>query len=47
VSVTRPRVRTADDTAEASLATYQAATATDLLVRTLGGAMLAKLSTRR
>jgi hypothetical protein len=30
VSVTRPRVRTADDTAEASLATYQAAKATDL-----------------
>jgi putative transposase len=47
VSVTRPRVRTADDTAEASLATYQAAKATDLLAEHMVGAMLAKLSTRR
>jgi putative transposase len=47
VSVSRPRVRTADDTAEASLATYQAAKATDLLAEHMVGAMLAKLSTRR
>jgi putative transposase len=47
VSVSRPRVRTADDTAEASLATYQAARATDLLAEHMVGAMLAKLSTRR
>jgi putative transposase len=47
VSITRPRVRTADDTAEASLATYQAAKATDLLAEHMVGAMLAKLSTRR
>jgi putative transposase len=47
VSVTRPRVRTADDAAEASLATYQATKATDLLAEHMVGAMLAKLSTRR
>jgi putative transposase len=47
VGVTRPRVRTADDTAEASLATYEAAKATDLLGEHMVGAMLAKLSTRR
>jgi putative transposase len=47
VSVSRPRVRTANDTAEASLATYQAAKATDLLAEHMVGAMLAKLSTRR
>jgi putative transposase len=47
VSVTRPRVRTADDTAEASLEAYEAAKATDLLAEHMVGAMLAKLSTRR
>jgi transposase-like protein len=47
VPVRRPRVRTADDSAEATLATYQVAHASDLLARHMVGAMLAGLSTRR
>jgi putative transposase len=47
VGVQRPRVRTADDTAEASLKVYEAAKATDLLAEHMVGAMLAGLSTRR
>lgn len=47
VPVRRPRVRTADDTSEATLATYQVAHAEDLLARHMVGAMLAGLSTRR
>lgn len=47
VEVSRPRVRTADDEAEAPLATYETAKATDLLGEHMVGAMLAGLSTRR
>lgn len=47
VGVRRPRVRTADDTSEATLGTYEMAHATDLLARHMVGAMLAGLSTRR
>ena len=43
----RPRVRTADDEAEAPLSSYEAAKAADLLGEHLVGAMLAGLSTRR
>jgi len=47
VPITRPRVRTADDTSEAPLGVYDTAKATDLLAEHMVGAMLAKLSTRR
>jgi putative transposase len=47
VPITRPRVRTADDAAEATLGVYETAKATDLLAEHMVGAMLAKLSTRR
>lgn len=47
VAVRRPRVRTADDTAEATLETYETARAEDLLAEHMVGAMLAGLSTRR
>ena len=47
VEVRRPRVRTADDEAEAPLAAYETAKATDLLGEHMVGAMLAGLSTRR
>jgi putative transposase len=47
VAVKRPRVRTADDVAEATLETYETAKAEDLLAEHMVGAMLAGLSTRR
>ena len=47
VAVRRPRVRTADGTAEASLNTYELARAEDLLAEHMVGAMPAGLSTRR
>ncbi len=47
VPIRRPRVRTADDTSEATLEVYQVAHASDLLARHMVGAMLAGLSTRR
>ncbi|MFH1329294.1 MAG: IS256 family transposase [Actinomycetota bacterium] len=47
VAVRRPRVRTADDTGEARLETYEEARASDLLAEHMVGAMLAGLSTRR
>jgi len=47
VEVRRPRVRTSDDTAEASLEVYETARAADLLGEHMVGAMLAGLSTRR
>jgi putative transposase len=45
--VRRPRVRTADDTRELAVPTYQAFAATDLLDQLAVERMLAKLSTRR
>ncbi len=47
VPIRRPRVRSADDTSEAALETYQVAHASDLLAEHMVGAMLAGLSTRR
>ena len=47
MSITPPRVHTADDTAEATLGVYETAKATDLLAEHMVAAMLAKLSTRR
>jgi putative transposase len=47
VRVRRPRVRTADDTRELAVPTYQAFAATDLLDQLAVERMLAKLSTRR
>jgi len=47
VPIRRPRVRTADDSAEAALEVYRVAHATDLLAEHMVGAMLAGLSTRR
>lgn len=47
LDIRRPRVRTADGTAEVGLTTYETATATDLLAEHMVGAMLAGLSTRR
>ena len=47
VEVARPWVRTADDAAEAPLASYETAKAADLLGEQMVGAMLAGLSTRR
>jgi transposase-like protein len=47
VPIRRPRVRTADDTCEATLGVYQVAHAEDLLAEHMVGAMLAGLSTRR
>jgi putative transposase len=47
VQIQRPRVRTADDRAEASLGSYTLARATDLLTEHTVAAMLAGLSTRR
>jgi len=46
-TVRRPRVRTADDTGEARLETYEEARASDLLAEHMVGAMPAGLSTRR
>ncbi len=47
VGVRRPRVRTADGSAEARLGSYETARASDLLAEHMVGAMLAGLSTRR
>ncbi len=47
VQIRRPRVRTADDRAEATLSSYTVARATDLLTEHTVAAMLAGLSTRR
>jgi transposase-like protein len=47
VPIRRPRVRTADDTSEATLEVYEVAHAEDLLAKHMVGAMLAGLSTRR
>lgn len=47
VKIRHPRVRTADDSAEAPLATYETAHASDLLAEHMVGTMLAGLSTRR
>ena len=45
--ITRPRLRSADRTAEVALPTYTAASSTELLGREAMAKMLAKLSTRR
>jgi len=47
VSITRPRLRSADRSAEVQLPTYQAASSTELLGRQAMAKVLAKLSTRR
>ena len=47
VSVTRPRVRTADRSAEVALPTYELVSSTELLGRMAMERMLAKVSTRR
>ncbi len=47
VSITRPRVRTADGSTEVALPTYQAVGSTELLGRMAMERMLAKVSTRR
>jgi transposase-like protein len=47
VSINRPRLRTADKTAEVGLPTYELAASTELLERETMARMLAKLSTRR
>jgi putative transposase len=47
VSIRRPRLRSADKTAEVHLPTYELAASTDLLERETMARMLAKLSTRR
>jgi len=47
VSIRRPRLRSADRTAEVPLPTYQAFTSTELLGRETLVRMMAKLSTRR
>lgn len=47
LTVRRPRVRSVDGTAELSLASYEAASATDLLADGIVARMLAGLSTRR
>lgn len=47
VSITRPRLRSADRTSEVQLPTYAAASSTELLGRQAVQKMLAKLSTRR
>ena len=47
VRIRRPRVRTADDRAEAALSSYTVARATDLLTEHTVAAMLAGLSTHR
>ena len=47
VPITRPRLRSADKTAEVQLPTYQLASSTELLGREAMARMLAKLSTRR
>ncbi|MGH3183484.1 MAG: transposase, partial [Streptosporangiaceae bacterium] len=47
VSIRRPRLRSADKTAEVRLPTYELAASTDLLERETMARMLAKLSTRR
>ncbi len=47
VQVRRPRVRTADGSAEVGLATYECFTSTELLGEMAMGRMLAKVSTRR
>lgn len=47
VSITRPRLRSADRTSEVQLPTYAAASSTELLGREAMKKMLAKLSTRR
>jgi putative transposase len=47
VSITRPRVRTADRSAEVALPTYDLVTSTELLGRMAVERMLAKVSTRR
>ena len=47
VQIRRPRVRSADDRAEATLSSYTVARATDLLTKHTVAAMLAGLSTRR
>ena len=47
LAVRRPRVRSADGAAELPLATYEAASATDLLADGIVARMLAGLSTRR
>jgi putative transposase len=47
VSIRRPRLRSADKSAEVALPTYQLASSTELLGREAMARMLAKLSTRR
>ena len=47
VPMRRPRVRTADDTSEATLEVYEVSHAEDLLAEHMVGAILAGLSTRR
>ena len=47
VTITRPRVRTADGSAEVPLATYDCFSSTELLGRLAMDKMLAKISTRR
>ena len=47
VSITRPRLRSADRSSELALPTYEAASSTELLGRATMAKMLAKLSTRR
>ena len=47
VSITRPRVRTADRSAEVALPTYELVSSTELLGRMAMERMLAKVSTRR
>jgi transposase-like protein len=47
VPITRPRLRSADRSAEVQLPTYQLASSTELLGREAMARMLAKLSTRR